>query len=795
MSPAEHPPASVGSDRAESPQPTNERPWLLPVTCLVSALGLLIQSIGYALGWLQVDSRIPVLGIEWRDPDFLITTFYVGLVLIVVPFAAMLAGAGASRRQRVAGSVAYATLLYLSWMLLNPVMGNHFDENLQTTTLLDILGRGELFAPNSMLPVSPWFPGLSLVAAGLHWLLGLPVVGAQVLTVLLARLVLVLGLYGLVLRITRRDRAASVAVVLYAANPQFYYFDAQFNYDTLAIGLAVLVFRLALERGARWWWGAVISMALLAVTHHLGSWATVGVLWCWTALRAVGRHRGRSVRPVRPLLALAVVGTVFVVAWGWLAHDLLVVYLEPLFDRSGSQLSGVFAGEGGGRELFADTAGVATPLWERLLMLGASALWCLALIPPAWLVLRGRLLPKVPARFLPWTVGGVYPLLLIARVSPNAAEVAVRASAYVMLAVSLLVAAWWTVKQRGRAQRLGALAAAVVLALGGVLLGAGARWEHQAGPFMGAAQARAVDSQVIAVARWAGANLPARSRIATDTTLGRVIPNFADLVPVTYLSGSVNVAALFADERFTDENLGLLSQGEVDFVIVDTRLSDSPSRNGTYYEPSDLVDTTEITPEALAKFDGAPGFTRLTEGPIEVYDVRALRGEPETMLVSHGDPREHPLPGPFEPLVFSAMAPLTILVLGAIVAAVSRSGARLVTDRAWLLPLAVVLPAAAGLSGLAAGYAPLVGAGAFVAVTIIAAVLHLWRRRRRSSAVVSRTRAHPGAVLAGVGAWAVVAFSVAVAVMAAWQGLFGDAPVVEDVRPQSEVIDAGATAR
>ena len=140
---------------------------------LVALIGLFTQVVGYSRGWSGDDGTAIVL-------------WYVGFLIIVAPFAALLLVQGRSAHQRLGAALALTLTLYASWLLSNPVMSTRFDENLHVTTLVDLIGHAEFFQLNSMLPVSPHFPGLELATSGVHWLTGLPLIVCQVLVVMSA---------------------------------------------------------------------------------------------------------------------------------------------------------------------------------------------------------------------------------------------------------------------------------------------------------------------------------------------------------------------------------------------------------------------------------------------------------------------------------------------------------------------------------------------------------------------------------------------------------------------------------
>lgn len=765
----------------------------LLASLLVSSAGLLLQCLGYAVGWQRSAGRLDTLAGLPVD-SVTIWTFYLGLLMVVMPFVLLLTSAGATRSQRVWGSLGLTHLMYLSWFTLSPLLGIHFDENLRVTNLVHLLdGQGSIFEPNAMLPVSPYYPGLELTTTSIAWLTGFPLVVCQVLVVVIARTILVLSLFGLFSAVSGSDRVASIGIALYAANPQFYFFDAQFNYDTLAVALAALTFWavLRLERmhgtsRALAWSTVIASLACLTITHHLGSWLTVGALSAWAVLHWFGGERDRA----RRIGAVALVGVGLTLAWATAAGSLLPDYLLPLVGNSWEQLVAVVEGQGGGRQVFADSSGAATPWWQMLLLLGSSAAWSLLLVVPALLVLTKRLLDDRLARWLPLAVGGAYPVLLLMRVSPNAAEVSVRVSAYVLMASSLLIAVWLGTRvwrrppadRRAARRRTGAIAVVgAVMIVGGVVLGAGPNWEHQNGPFIPAAQHRSVDKDTIAFARWAQRYLPSGSRFAADTTLHRLVPNYADATPVTYLGGSVNVAALFMADSVGPEEVDLVTDGRIDFVVVDTRLADRPSPNGSLYEPSDtwVSRGVEVTSAQLGKLGETPGFEPVLEqGPIVVYDVRSLTGQPR-LFVDRGPATA--LPGGFD----ADRTVLSLLLLTAMAVTLRRMPRRRpFGEWVWRGRVASFLAVFPGtlmvlsLVGFGLGYPPVVGSLVLGAVVLVfVGRFARWVRREPVPEGPRPRRDRLSVVLAA--AWvALVVLAVTIAALGQWQGLLADPPVL-----------------
>ncbi len=725
---------------------------------LVASVGLLLQGLAYWSGWTGGG---PALAL-----------FYVGHVVLTVPFALLMAR-DLERRYAVLASLAWGLALYLSWFLSNPLIASRFDETLHVATLSRLAEGGGFFEANPMLPVSPYYPGLELAAGSVHWLTGLPLMASQVVIVVLARCLLLLALFWLAERLTRSTRVATVSVFLYGASSQFWFFNAQFSYQTLALPLllvAVLMTVRAVDAVPRWpvapLAGAAAALGALTITHHLTSWIAVGVLWTWGLVHFYAHDR----RAARLVWTVATGATLLAAAWAAVVGPMLWDYLGPVFQSALGEVNNVLGGEDEGRrELFSDEAGQApTPLWERAVMFGSMLSWCLLLVPSGWAGLRGRTLGLTWGRFIPLTAAAVYPALLLARVSPTAADIAERASSFVLLAVAVVVAAWLA----PRLDRVGRPVVAtigVVLVLGGTILGGGPDWSRVPGPYLASAEQRSIDANTLAVARWMGRYAPEGARFAGDTTMNRFLPDFLDLEATTDIAGSVNVTPMFANSDIDARTIAQIRSEEIDFIVADNRLAGEPARSGQLFEGSNDYGVATVSRGALAKFRDIPGATVVLSGPVSVYDVRAVRGAERTWA----DRAEPTLPGPVH------VGGIVVLLgaLGALGLALRRRrlpGVRgFALERKAELQWAVLLPAfvALGVVATLTGFSPWLGSACLVGLTALAV-----RALRRGPTAPPRRQPVLEQWVLPVATTCMLAAASLFAVAGAWQGLVGATP-------------------
>ena len=122
-------------------------------------------------------------------------------------------------------------VLYVVKVMHSPTQFTFGDELQHWLTAQNLLTAQHLFSQNSILPISPYYPGLEIVTSALVNLTGMSIYSAGILIIAAARLVLVLTLYVIYEIISHSPRVAGLGTLLYIANPMFLFFDAQFAYE------------------------------------------------------------------------------------------------------------------------------------------------------------------------------------------------------------------------------------------------------------------------------------------------------------------------------------------------------------------------------------------------------------------------------------------------------------------------------------------------------------------------------------------------------------------------------------
>jgi hypothetical protein len=611
----------------------------LPLFSVFAAGGSLLVATGYHGGRIEA---------WWAD-----LAFWSGVLLAFLPITCRLALASTPRRERIGLVCLIGLGLYLNKVLHSPLAFTFHDEFAHWRTTSDILRTDRLFGENPIIAVSALYPSLHIVTAALADLSGSTIFLAGVLVLAAARLLLVLSLFLFFEQAGRSDRVAGIATLLYMANPNFAYFDAQFAYESVALPFAIFaMFAVARQQsvaGSRFGVTLAVVLAVAAVVpaHHLTTYALVSFLMLWLVVstfvrrapaRWIGQaagaggesqaHAGRS-EPG----GLIVLAMVLSLAWLVYIAGLTVGYLTPVVWSGISELIRLIAGEVIARELFRDYSGQLAPIWERLAGFASVILILLGL---PFGVLRIWMRRRHESLALTLAAGALaYPASLGLRLTHFGAEASNRTSEFLFVPIAFVLAIGATelwLKRPGSWVRPAVFAGlAAVIYAGGVVVGV-PRWGRMPGPYMVSADTRSIESKGVAAAEWMREVVGPGNRVAMDRINGLLMGSYGGQTTVRYSHEGAGLAWVFFPPTLGPTEIGLLRSGQVRYVVVDHRLTTQLPVVGIYFEmgePDTYRRASPIDPTALAKFDGVDGVHRVFDnGEIVIYDVGALTGAP-----------------------------------------------------------------------------------------------------------------------------------------------------------------------
>jgi len=558
--------------------------------------------------------------------------FWLGMLAIAGPTAGRLVSAAPSRAERVILVTGLGIAAYLVKVMLWPVQFTFHDEFASWRTTADIIASHHLFAANPLTPVTASYPGSDIITAALSQLSRLPVFVSGLIVVGVARLVLMLAIYLVFERVSGSSRAAASATLLYAGNPNFLFFGAQFAYESVSIPLGAFLLYLALRPrpsglraalpGAS---ALVLTAASLAVTHHLTSWLFAAGLVMAAAIAFAMRRSS-----VLPPSGLAVAAVALVALVGlWLAYVGVgaVSYVGPVLTGGGSEFLHLIEGESAARTLFV-SAGQVSPLWEQVLAFASVGVILAGLPFALWMVWRRH--RADPHLIFLGMVAAVYPASLALRLTSSTVETSARLSEYLFFGVAgvlgLLAVRVLTqdTSARWRYARHGACAAAITLVFGGGAIIAWGRWSRLPGPYLVSADDRSIEPQGETAARWMRSHLGRGNRIATDRTNALLMgsPLGGEQHPVNGQADGISVNDLILSTRLTEADLLTVARGRIRYLVIDDRLSHGLPLTGIYVDPPNWISATPVSPLAALKFGHARAFSRVFDsGDIDIYSV------------------------------------------------------------------------------------------------------------------------------------------------------------------------------
>lgn len=617
-----------------------------PALSVTSASGLLLLALA--------DSSARVES-EWAP-----VLMYAGLLMLFVPVAARLLSAAPSRRERIGLVVILGLSLFLVHLLRSPVMFTSFDELLHWRSTHDIIQTDHLFHGNSLLPISPLYPGLETVTSAVIYMTGLPIFEAGLVVVGVARLLFALALFLFFEEITGSAQMGGIAALLYMTNPSFVFFDAQFAYETLALPLAVFGLFLIARRLRRHethlgtTLASLLIVGAIVATHHITSFAFVAFLVLVLVMRFLTKQSSEDMAGLGWIVAF---GLLTVLTWLILIATPVIDYLRPYTLGAVGQMIGLILNEVTTRPLFTDYAGQTTPVWERALSLSSVALILLGLpwgLAQIWRRYRGHLTAIRGAASLtyaqivesntgvseiPLALGLAslaYVSTLPLRLIPGVTEVATRSAEFLFLAIAFVLALGpvtrWLSGVMNWKRIAGVTLWATILFMGGFILGAGPPWARLPGPYLVSADLRSIEPEGIAAADWALAHLGPLNRIAADRINGLLMGSYGFQRPLTHVNDELDISPLYTSSEFGKGAQAVLAVGNIRYVVVDRRLSTGLPRLGVYFEsgePYGFEHKTPIPLSALEKFDQIEKVGRVFDsGNIIIYDTGAWSGQP-----------------------------------------------------------------------------------------------------------------------------------------------------------------------
>jgi hypothetical protein len=562
-----------------------------------------------------------------------------GVILFWLAILAVVGYAGfrlltpeATRSERIGIVIMVWLTFYFVKILKDPFLFTYSDEFIHARNAIDTLETGLLFGENTILTVTPQYTGLQTVTSAVASLTGLHVFGAGLIVIGAARLIMLLGLFLLFEAVSGSSRVAALGAFLYAANPNYLFFTAQYAYESLALPLFVLTLagvarwikrEDGIDRGA---WAVVVPVLTIAVviTHHMTTYALVACLAALVLVHVLVARKGAFLAPWRFML-FAFATMIF---WLIFVASETVGYLTPVFTLALESAVKTISREAAPRQLFVNDSGLVVGPWgERVVTLASVVVIAVAVmvgLVKIWGGYRRHPLALVLAGAAAGYLG-----TLFLRLIPKAWEIGARASEFLFIGVAFLLAfvfVWVADLGRPWVTRALLASASALLVAGGIT--AGWPYDLRLGlPYRVAVNEHVLEPEGSAAADWTVSKLGSGQRIGADESNARLLI-IRRQNPLAGSSPNVGEVILYPD--LTPAMVDVLTGNDIRYVVMDRRRVRDDKAVG-YFFTSGRAERAGLLPTTwTSKFDRQPGVSRIYDsGDVAIYDVGGLRYDPE----------------------------------------------------------------------------------------------------------------------------------------------------------------------
>jgi hypothetical protein len=609
----------------------------IAVLCLMVAMALLLVVAGHGAG---------------RRGDAMASLFFwSGVVLLVVPTSLRITQPLVARGERLFLLFLLAEALFYYKVVFSPTSFVHHDEFLHWVQTDDLLTARRLFLSSPLLPVGRAYPALEILTTAIVDLTGLPLFAGGTLLLAVLKGTFVGALFLFYERITGSARMSAIACLVCMGCSTFVLFESMFAYESLGVVLCVLIF--AVEAASRDFRGRpklqalgliVLLLTSLAVTHHLSATFAAIYLGALAVLEALRRHGPMRTEAMMAVGLAAILAVALPLLWIQARDNPLTSYLGPVVETGFKTLLGRFLGsvppsssENIGAPSVPFGMRLTTLIGILLLSLGLATGFfrSLAMVAPSSAQGGWRPIQDILKRH--WRDSRIMLLTLLAfgfpvsvafRLTNAGWQIGNRMGTFVFIAVGLVVAVsivhFWQGRTPRGWRRIAPAVALTVIVLGGVT---SSSLNPIHGRYRVAADQESIEPMGIETARWTKEWLSAGNRFTADRTNRLLLAAYGRQDTRVHIAEGVDSARIFEGEDLGPDNLYALARSDIDFLLVDLRLSTAPPVLGFYFEPWEAREGTPLSGAELLKFNDIQGVARIYDnGWIVIYDVRGLHG-------------------------------------------------------------------------------------------------------------------------------------------------------------------------